>query len=103
MEIDNVGVKYEEFGKGDREENKKRKQKKCLKCCGICVLLTAVLLVIIYLILNFSIVPSLAQSSVNYTIMDLINGSISNPTNTSVFMSSNIKISNSGFFFCFFV
>ena len=83
----------------DNQNNKNGKKKYVFawKCCLLCTLISIILITVIaYLVINFSVVPSLAQSAVNYTTMDLVNGSISNVTNSSVYMSTTMKIQNTG-------
>ena len=55
------------------------------------------LLLTTFLILYFGVAPEFAQTTLDNASMDIINGTISNPTNSSITLQTTIMISNAGF------
>lgn len=93
---------YKELENDDQEEEGKKKNAFCTclmkKCIIISIISVILFLVVTFLFLYFMFLPSLVQDDVDNTTMDIINGTIYNPTNNSIDMNTTIKIQNSGGF-----
>mmetsp|Transcript_48076 Transcript_48076/g.77014 ORF Transcript_48076/g.77014 Transcript_48076/m.77014 type:complete len:624 (-) Transcript_48076:44-1915(-) len=86
----------------DDEYEHGKKTRKCLCCTWKCVCLSSTLtitvsLIILFLTAYFVLAPKFAQSTLNYASMDIINGTISNPTSDSITLQTSIVVSNAGF------
>lgn len=84
------------------DEEYRKKYKKCQCCSWKCVCITSTLtfiivIVITLLVLCFSVAPKFAQTTLDNASMVIINGTISNPTNSTITLQTMIQISNAGF------
>ena len=84
------------------DEEYRKKNKKCLCCSWKCLCLSTTLTLIIiflttFMILCFGVAPKFAQTTLDNASMDIINGTILNPTNSSITLQTTIQISNAGF------
>eukprot|EP01083_Nonionella_stella_P198759 729480_1 len=69
------------------------------KCMCLASILTTLITIIIILIVIFTfILPHIAQNSINYATMDIINGTMYNPTNSTITLNATIQVSNTGMF-----
>lgn len=84
------------------DEEYKKKNKKCLCCSWKCVCLSSMLTIVViilclFLVLYFNVAPKFAQNTLDHATMDIVNGTISDPTDSSITLSTTIMISNAGF------
>merc|ERR1719491_860836 len=91
---------YDQFGDNSGKKTTRGGCSLCSwKCACLTTSLTCSLITLTLLLVTFlSIAPNFAQSTLNNASMDIINGSISNPTNESITMTSTIALSNAGMF-----
>eukprot|EP01084_Bolivina_argentea_P165160 286986_1 len=69
------------------------------KCMCLASILTTLITIIIILIVIFTyILPHIAQNTINYATMDIINGTMYNPTNSTITLNATIQVSNTGMF-----
>eukprot|EP01083_Nonionella_stella_P185062 673796_1 len=68
------------------------------KCLFLsCTLTECLVLLIVILAVVFKVAPQFAQNTLNHSTMEILNGTIYNPTNSSITLNTTIQISNAGF------
>ena len=86
----------------DEEDKYHKRDKKCCCCiswkclCLTCTLTLIVIILTLFLVIYFSVAPNFAQKTLDHAQMDIINGTISNPTKSSITLTTTIMISNAG-------
>ena len=99
--INYVSEKPDSAGLPGSGFHKKFNDKCCMRCTWKCACLSTTLtctiaFIVLMLVLFLSVAPKFAQNTLNHASMDIINGSMSNVTNSTITLSTNVMLSNAG-------